>query len=449
MGRFEKNILFAAIMCFAVSCNSDIGRLTCEYNCGGESYQNVTSWDNKAAKLHTTQPEILFDMVDELRMKDAPENLMIVREVPNKEHPNNLRACEISYSKGSNPVLANIDKDTDQRPDAVKTYNRNWRELVWRVAEWGALGNKDSFCDPQTSLVKENGMLKLVRPGGDGGGPAKFIQIRDHSVDLFFRSTAHFKALFGDTFYRDGHDKNWSALLLSKKYQRIGLESVSKLNISVAATLKEVQIKTDRITTTPIPDGAQAMYDPRKHGTQFRFFIPVDWMDNHCPAMKPPSASTPKEFPAYCKFQNRGFHYGINLFDERKEFDTGAVGLDKDTQMFMYGQDLRALVPGGFIHNPFKQVNVPAHISADILPLIKSAILEMEATQNDLNQGKSDDDKIFYIPPRLVNNVTRAAENNDAYLSHFGISSVNIGYEVPGLSSILFEISDFKLVSAP
>jgi len=59
--------------------------------------------------------------------------------------------------------------------------------------------------------------------------------------------------------------------------------------------------------------------------------------------------------------------------------------------------------------------------------------------------------KTYYLPPRLSSEIIApsgsrtASTSTEAYYNKFSVSTTNIGYEIPGLSDILFTIYDYKL----
>jgi len=105
--------------------------------------------------------------------------------------------------------------------------------------------------------------------------------------------------------------------------------------------------------------------------------------------------------------------------------------------MFMYRQNLSALIKGRHKENPFKMLSRQALAEGDILPLIKNAIFMMEKKQSLCYKGKC-------IPSRLQ--IDGHLESDEEYLGHFVINGVNIGFESPGLSDITADINTFSLI---
>lgn len=129
---------------------------------------------------------------------------------------------------------------------------------------------------------------------------------------------------------------------------------------------------------------------------------------------------------------------------------------DGETGSSVYQADLRNFLPSSASSNPFENsvywdsphtLQTQSSVAnSDLMTLLKNAIL---GVKKNFPQA---------LPPRIctLSNGSKAmcavdgnsnpnAESDDAYVSHFYINTVDIGYELTGLSHLHFKVNDFTI----
>ncbi|POZ50887.1 hypothetical protein [Methylovulum psychrotolerans] len=408
-----------------------------------------------STSVAVADPVTFFDLVGDLKPATASKNMLIVKSL---QSPGTVEACTVDYNLSGSPTIASMNGTLGSTSTTFSnTFWTTWNAPKWKLAEWQSVF---SFCDTNSISLLSGQSLNLKRPGEESvtSTNAKSLWFNQDSVTIGLRSVSQYKALYGlnltgGAFYRDGTIKDWPALLLSTPFHndshRAPLGTYSSIQFGFTGRLLAASINTSNVTGTP-PLGAQTNYDSNKHRSQFRMFIPIGWEDlshtvsgcyNSDGSPVAYSSSLPKE----CAFNGKYLHYGIQLYNDVDNYKAESLALDIGTNLWMYNQNLSVLFPSLGASNPFKVANpsTSTTLTTDILVEAKRTIKMLETKQNTNNAGKADSQKVFYIPPRLTN------ETDDQYFQHFSLSSVNIGFESPGLSQLQFEISDFKLIGTP
>lgn len=306
---------------------------------------------------------------------------------------------------------------------------------TWLVAEWYRMNN---FCD---SGVFENVSNQLIAKVPDEINPAnnqKVISFLPDRIRMSLRSVDIYKEIFGGTsFFTDksieGNSElmTWPQHFLTKKFDFTKINDYSEINFNLVTTLRSLSVKTSDTPGTP-PKGAQNSYSTNKHATQFRLVIPLQWRGQGCAGIR----------TGDCQYHGDYVHLVFLLHDERfTRFERSGISfVDEATGQWMYSIDLRKVIPNGanLTTNPFAIEGKTAELDFDAKELLSDIIFELE------EKGKAEGQPDKYLPPRLV--VNGQTETDQEYLSHFGFSSFNIGYEVPGLSAVVYDIEDLKIV---
>lgn len=362
----------------------------------------------------------IFDAVDELAPASNDKTVLFIQDI-------NDSACTLTYDKSGVSSMQNVPNNSI-RSSFSKTG-------TWIVAEWYKLNN---FCELGETTLNKGQLSVYVEDDVNAPNKQKVITFAPSVVRLGMRSVDIYRSLFGGVYYSATHAAGypempkWPHLLITRQLGFVELSDYTSLDLSLETTLRYSAIKTNP-SPQPAPDGAQTTYDPKKHTTQFRLVLPLQWRDPSCGVR---DLSDP-----VCKYHGTYAHIVFSLFDERDEFrEEGPTFVDTGTNAWLYQVDLRDFLPNGhsLTKNPFKIAGNPVGFEKDILPFLKNLILSLEARA----QNEGDPDK--YFPPRLMT-AKGSPETDEEYFAHFGIPSMNIGYEVPGLSHMVFDINHFTL----
>lgn len=261
--------------------------------------------------------------------------------------------------------------------------------------------------------------------------PAASVTFLSDKVTMRIRSIEGFKKRFGSPFFRSTNDLvvgNRAHLYLNMRFPKpIIVNQYKMLNLILDAKLKQSNILTGCLPGSP-PPNAQNCYEPKRMGTQFRVAIGnITWTDSRCSKRDPADD--------ICRYQGSYMQASLNLFDERFEFHNGDFFIQRGNsqtetaRVAIYRIDLRDFLPSGTSQNPF-HTGVRATAKGDLLAQIKKGLFLGEL------EGK--------LPPRLTK-PNGLKEADDEYLSHYSIKTINLGYEVSGLSDMTFEIYKFSL----
>ena len=393
----------------------------------------------------------IFSLIDEA---GTSTQTLVVKESPNESNGQTPTACRFNY-----PNPASVSKDTIIWAFAASTTDASpvafypeWRKKVWRLAQWNS---EFTFCDDNTTTERTATRFTLSNSGNEAT-PSMKLLLDKNFVIMSLRSISHWSHLFGNQlYYRKATEKHWPAMLLSKQYTKLNLTEYSKLKLTFKGELRLAQTVTNTLPSSPsMPSNAQTTYQSQLHGTQFRVFLPLEWNDyaNRC---------TSASKPLYCKSrQGKAFHFGFQIYDDRFNYTQTSSMLDIGTNMMMYGKNLKDIINNNSISataapatNPYTVLNDNYTFVVDILPAMKEAILALEKKQLGLPPSGVITlaliDAYTTLPraqqlfPVRLKKRNGSLETDDEYIKHFYNSTVNIGYEVPGLSHVQFKIDKF------
>jgi hypothetical protein len=367
----------------------------------------------------TNQTVVLVDMTEELKPENQSKDLFMIQDY------NNGEGCILSYTNTSNSLKklsANEIKPAFNRAGG------------WNLAEWYKMNN---FCAKGQFQTVQNQMIAKVPDSNNPNNNQKALTFLPDKVRMSMRSVDMFREIYGEPFFSAQHGSgeprmnySWPNLLLSKQLSFVKLADYDQINFNLKATLRNADIKVNDTPGNP-PSIAKNSYDPKIHATQFRLAVPLQWRGNSCATLR----------TGDCQYHGDYIHLMFTFFDERYPGfkDAGISFIDTGTNQWMYNIDLRELIPNGLqlTKNPFSNLNQTAELKFDAKALMKKIILELE--QKAIGEGQPGK----YLPPRLV--INGIVESDAEYLSHFGFGSFNLGYEVPGLSAITFDIEEFTI----
>ncbi len=377
--------------------------------------------------VHAETAVPIVQFVKDLALSDAPKTMYSAwNQVDSKTNTQVLAGvCKILYSKNET-TYQNI-------PDALGAF---YTTPYNKVLAWKS--PFATYCGSNTNLVESNnGTSFALRATNPTKSDFKTLTIFSDHILLSINSYEHFTKTFGALFYRDGSKTDWPDYFLEKNITP-PKSLTSMINATYTFDAKLVrwdETKTTLSTPGAIPAGSQKTYDQNKHTAQLVSTAHLQWTDASCTEMIPTDP--------LCKYQKKGFWYQVQMADSRFEFledwsnfNDKYIMFDAGTQTFGYRQSLKQMLPQGTVKNPYKIVGNRYTVEYDLLPSIKSAILQAEAESKKTG--------IMYIPPRrIINGVT---ENDAQYFAHFAINSFHTGYEVPGLANLSYEFYDVSLV---
>lgn len=361
--------------------------------------------------------DVIFDIVPQL----APTNAEKIVPFFRSQGFEAGTGCTLTYRRTENSVQASwqVLEDTG----AIRSAFRNLRT---QVTTWWA---DPALCSPEAKVTVGPDWVQVSVPGPQQ--TAQAITFMQDRIVMRQRSIEGFAKHFGAPFFRSENRRqigNKHHEYVVARFDRpVSLGDYRKLRLIVDAKLAHAEINTGCVPGKP-PPGAQNCYEPRGMATQFRAaFGNITWTDPRCKVAD----------PADPVCQGRFMQASISLFDERRHFHNNDFFVqrgnfrDDRARIPIYRIDLRQLLPSGAVTNPFRTIGNRTTAEADVLPLLKKGLLLGEQSG--------------YLPPRLVK-AGGAKETDDEYISHYSFASMNIGFEVSGLSDISFEIDRFSLV---
>lgn len=379
--------------------------------------------------------DVIWDMIGELATPPSGrQQISIFKDF----HFGAGTGCLFDYKVGGTPSATLSILNT--RRDVVRYFNR----VPWHLTNWHWQSptervlsqNLPSLCstDAKAFAAGHNVGLKVSYLGAS----AATFEVQGQSVVLQLNSVPYYEKLFGGAFFPSRVNVTWPVLYVRDAFPARYLEDYSGMKFTFRATLQAAQINQMPVSTPgPAPDGASRTYDRRINGTRLLLGLPIRWLSKSCTHGKATGNDICREW------YYRPLELLIFFYDERVEYFAGRRPLSHDRgkkrRVYKYRLSPQFMIPGRPAENPFKKIGTPALAQADLLPTLKSVILDARA------QG--DADGIDYVPPRRV--INGIPETDDQYLANFAIDTVALGYENSGLANIQYKITDFKLVGIP
>lgn len=226
------------------------------------------------------------------------------------------------------------------------------------------------------------------------------------------------------------------------------------------AELSYANVNTLRVPLPPngiLPPGAQLEYDPVKHATQFRLSLSLQYRITDAQRASCATA-TPDPVCGHLEYNGKYMHFSIMIHDERFQYfslwshGANPFMYDPGTNSMIYRVSLESFMDSNQKsqwfslqkQNPYKLQGNRFVINHDIYPLITKAILD---TYSQTIIDSVTNAVIRALPNRLPVSGPGGLETDSKYLSHFVLSGANLGYEVTGLSQVVYTIYDFKLLA--
>jgi len=403
----------------------------------------------------------LLDLVGELSASTTQKSIPIFSST--LKEPNS--ACTLNYKKVGGDFNANLTflKKTDIIKNLISSsvYSIGTWTPHFRVFPQGC-SFLNSF-KPDKAIYKSvvstapNFLNLDVQDTHTSEHPLS-LKIASDVIQIGAFTNSYWKAAFGYPLFRKTTTgpNTWAHLLVGKSILQdsrlpnsplkdyIHFDSnLTGLNFIFDGELKYINVRTGTITVpsgTKIPDGAQVTYDRNKHATQLRISMILQYIQTPAERAEFLCNSETEKKPE-CAYHGRYIPYMLSIYDYRFEYisRTGmnTMAFDIGTGTIMYRDSLENLMSASQKANypntnPFKIVHNRFKIDTNILPKFKEAII------NTVNTSSAS------LPPRLMIGTT--PETDAQYLSHFVISSANVGYEISGISGIVFNIYNFKLI---
>lgn len=377
----------------------------------------------------------------------APQEIVIFDMIsafaPSTEDKTMLINNDTAMSPGSSCTLQyRYDPDTEKTDASLETTSGSSEELrqKWQLTEL-KLGNWEgtpSFCSDETEILETGGKTFTLKVPGPTSPNALTFKTSPQYIQMQMRSVDEMATEFGAPFFPSketkpevggGSFKEKVVYLVSQQFDRVSLSDYDAINLEADIEPRFINVNTECVTGTPSSNRTQNCYDPNIHGSQFRIaFGNIQWLHDSCTQRDPNDP--------ICKNHGKFIYATLSLFDERQEFHNGSLIQDRPTGSFIYRMDMRDFLPAGVSKNPLKVVGNRTKLEGDVLQHMKEAILEADAKR--VGEGTE-----FEFPERLVRN--GRVESDEEYLSHFSFKTLNIGYEVTGLSQMIFDVRGLTL----
>lgn len=373
---------------------------------------------NSVAALDSPNVVQIIDAVPSLRPAEYSKSINISSDT--KFAPGT--SCELSYKVDGGVVSSNWNILL------TKQEGRNsFRSASAADGDW----NSDpSLCSKSTRISHGHDWIGLEAPGPTGVAES-LVLYQDH-IHEGLRSVEHWSKYFGVPKYPASNKVRFPNQHLNWFVPWTPITDYSELRLVFDARLDHAQLNFKPLQGAPTKNSAEAQadYDPKLHATRYRVEPVLQWRDPRC--------RKKIEGDPICQYQGRSWAIKFEAYDERIDIEE-TVGWSRPIPIsspgvnWVYKLGLRPLLPKSALHNPFKEVGVRAVARGDILPFIRQAVRESEARQ---------DQEI--MPPRLTR-PDGSKESDEQYFNHFGIVSLNAGFEVSGLSDIAFDIYELSL----
>lgn len=388
---------------------------------------NVTG-TKEVSTPNTGDSQVIIDVLGKYAPSDQSKSVT-VGEVLNRVFPDPKsvtgndpnQACIINYTKN---YASKTNVPTNDVP-------RQLNFATSSLGDWYSPYNS-RICNPRTSVNVNNNSLSIRVPVvGTTTIYYKTTVINKTKIALSLNSSLQYKEMFNGLFYSDRSIHDWPHLKFSSSdLMWKPITTYSKMNFVHQGSVTYANMNTHPVPGTP-PLHAQKTYDENKHTEHFTTGFSVQWKDSACP--KKDSNSQ------LCKNQGKIFWFRVELYDARHDFiediTPKAMWRTDQNGTGLHVESLRSFLPPGTQKNPFKIMGNIVTAQADVLPMIKNAILVFEE--------KSKVDGVDYVPPRKL--IGGKYETNEEYFAHFGVSSIGFGWEMSGLAKGNFETYKFTL----
>ncbi len=376
---------------------------------------------------NTETTTVLFDAITELSPALTEKSFTVINEMPTASQGG--LGCVISYTNQSS-------KSTTITGQAVARAQQ--KDGKWTLGELYLFNN---FCQKGQLRNQKAGVVLHVT---ENGKQQKMVYLGPNRINLAFRSAEIWKSYFGGYYFRDpkrtgdAQIPRWPMMLFGRRLDEYTtLSSYNKLILSLEVTPRVVNSTQKNVKGTA-PTGAVTTYSERNHAARFRMNLPVQWRSSACDTAAKRFAE-----PKLCAPYGRILWITLQLMDDRPNLafrNEGETIFDEGSGEYIMQIDMREYIQNGkkLTTNPFFDVGKTTSLQGDVLPALKRAVLKAEA------KGMAEGDEAKYIAPRLT--VNGRKETDAEYLAHFGLNSINIGYETTGLSHLNYEISKYNLV---
>lgn len=357
---------------------------------------------------------------------------------------------------------------------------------VWKLASWVVNPALPNFCA---------GTEAAATPGSTGytskvisAAGASTIAVTDNKsrvpLQFSFRQDSMLLAVNSNAFWDTTFGAGVPLFRAASDYKNVGWvnafvqrsldPAVSRLSLyrglqlSFDGALVDAHVNTCCVAAPAggkLPSGASTSYNPLIHGTRLRLNIIVQYRLTPQESAAGQCARGAPAAAAICRNNGRYFEFNVTLFDERYAYvsqwkPSGGSAApqfkhDPGTDTLMFRQSLEALMSpdqkaAWFARNvnPFRQPGQRFAVSADVMPMIRSAIFQT-AQQSFVSTvtGATVPGLPAPLPGETINNDN--SRTDAAYLGHFVVNGINFGYEVSGISAVSFAVYGLKLTALP
>ncbi len=389
---------------------------------------------------------IIFNLPEELS-PSYTQKLPIFTDA--KFHPNT--SCILNYNpptvlpiNGSGPNLRNM-----------------FHKSEWSISTWVTNQKFPNLCKEPFAAKTANGLT--LRDTAQQALASYSWTLSPSSLTMGINSRPFWMAAFGTAIplFRSKPDLklSWPNYILNKN---MSVENQTLIGFDQIDSQQGIQLIFDgkldgsssehQNIALPLgvrpPPGSTALYNPSVLATQLRISISVEY---HLTPKEQKDFCTGASHNQICSDNGKYFHYMISIYDDRTPYQSKTKSAMEDiaTHSAMFGEPLQDLMSNSQRQewydrniNPYQVPNQRFEINSNIYPLITQAILLLAHQRMPVfsSSYQKTNEVVTSVPPQMPN------ETNQQYLAHFAISSVNIGYEVSGLSNISFTIYSFKII---
>jgi hypothetical protein len=381
----------------------------------------VGSLAGPAAAASDTGTVTLFDAVGALKPQSFSKSFNV--STNSRFAPGT--SCELNYQI-QNGKVAWTWKTRLTTAEAKNSFRfANTRDGAWSA--------DPSLCSGNAQTKAGSDWISLEAPGPTGIGET--LQLYQDHIRVGLRSIEYWTKFFGELKYRSGVTGGIPNQHLSWLTTWIPITDYTALNVVFDARLDHADIVTKPLDGVASRNSslAQSSYDAKQHATRYRVEPVVQWRDPRCRRRI--------QNDPICQYFGRQWGARFEVYDERIDMEQNVgwgspIAVRSPDVNWVYKIGLRPLLPASIATNPYKIAGKRTVAEADILPFLRRAILDAESRAADQ-----------IMPPRLTK-PNGSRETDEEYFSHFGISTMNAGYEVEGVSDIAFDIYRLTLTGS-
>jgi hypothetical protein len=418
----------------------------------------------------STDKDVIFNLVPStLAPSEALKHITFIstQTDESKGGKRTQRACELTYQKKGNTVVANwrILRESDVTKNMLK-------EHAWRIVNHH--GNTQ-LCFPGSpdAVVASGSDFVSVTAQSTAGGIAHALTFGANAISMRARETELAIQFFGvPYFYKKTRSREDSIArkeiklgqYLDTPFERRTITDYSSLVLTFDATprvLEYILPRTDAsdsafvdparsnntticVKGTPTRNaelGRPCIDKGSGGGSKLRISnLDLQWRDPRCKSRKDASN-------AICEYFGRSLGFTIAVADGRYEFIDDdpkfkELLMDPESGRWLYRYSLKHFFPPETTRNPFKIINKRTVIAGDLLQPMRNALLYAE--HSNPAQCASDPEQC-YVPPRLKK-ADGNLETDAEYLSHYSIGNGQIGYEATSLSDMTFDVNQLSLI---